>query len=95
MNNNEYKCAVCGTWHGDIISRAHCEIECMEKKAEEERQAELRKKEAEYAKRKEEVDQAFNTAYELREKFVADYGNYTYEWNSHSTNQPSIWRFFV
>jgi N12 class adenine-specific DNA methylase len=95
MNNKEYKCAVCNTWHPDVISRANCEIECMKKKAEEERQAELRKKEAEYGKRKEEVDNAFNVAYELKEKFVADYGCYTYGWNSKNSDQPSIWRFFA
>jgi uncharacterized membrane-anchored protein YhcB (DUF1043 family) len=65
----------------------------MKKKVEEERQAEIRKKEAEYGKRKEEVDNAFNKAYELKEKFVADYGHYTYSWSS-TTEQPSIWRFF-
>ena len=95
MNDREYKCAVCNTWHPDIISRANCEIKCMKKKAEEERQAELRKKEAEYGKRKEEVDNAFNVAYELKEKFVSDYGCYTYGWNSKNSDQPSIWRFFA
>ena len=94
MNDREYKCAVCNTWHPDIISRANCEIECMKKKAEEERQAERRKKEAEYSTRKEEVDKAFDKAYGLKEKFVADYGHYTYGWSSTTTEQPSIWRFF-
>lgn len=95
MKNTEYTCAVCGKMHTDIVSRAKCEIACTEKAAEEERLAALRKKEAEYGKRKEEVDNAFNTAYELKEKFVKDYGNYSYGWSSTSSEQPSIWRFFV
>ena len=95
MNNKTYICAVCGKMHTDIIKRANCEIKCMQKKEEEEKQAELRKKEAEYGKRKEEVDNAFNKAYELKEKFVSDYGHYTYGWSSTTTGQPSIWRFFA
>lgn len=95
MNNKEYICAVCGKIHEDIISRANCEIACMAKKEEEKKQAELRKKEAEYRKRKEEVDSAFNTAYTLREKFVADYGSYKYDWKSNSTDFPSVWSFLI
>ena len=78
MIDREYKCAVCETWHPDIVSRARCEIACTEKKAEEERKAAELKKEAEYAERKAEVDAAFNKAYELKDKFVNDYGRYTY-----------------
>lgn len=93
MNNKAYKCAVCGKMHSDIISRANCEISCTEKQEEEKRLAELRKKEAEYKTRKEEVDNAFKVAYELREKFVADYGNYEFSWGSNRT--PNIWRFLA
>ena len=75
---NEYKCGICGKSHTDVLSRAKCEITCTEKKAEEERKAAKLKKEAEYADRKAEVDAAFNKAYELKDKFVNDYGRYTY-----------------
>lgn len=78
MDNREYKCALCNTWHKDIISRARCEIACTEKKAEEERKAAELKMAAEYEARKNEVDDAFNKAYELKDKFVNDYGRYTY-----------------
>lgn len=78
MTNKEYKCAVCGTWHTDIASRARCEITCTARKVEEERKAAELKKEAEYEPRKNEVDDAFNKAYELKDKFVQDYGRYTY-----------------
>ena len=90
-----YKCGICGKEYDEPVNRAKCEIACTEKKEEEERQAALRKKEAEYGKRKEEVDNAFNTAYVLKEKFVKDYGSYSYGWGLTSTEQPSIWRFFV
>ena len=73
MTNKEYKCAFCGQWHPDIVSRARCELACAEKKAEEERKVAELKKEAEYADRKAEVDEAFNKAYELKDKFVKDY----------------------
>lgn len=78
MSNSEYKCAVCGKMHADIIDRANCEITCTAKKVEKERMAAERKKEAEYATRKNEVDEAFNAAYALKDKFVKDYGRYTY-----------------
>ena len=90
-----YKCGVCGKEHENVLDRAQCEITCTEKKAEEEKLAALRKKEAEYSKRKEEVDNAFNVAYELRSKFIADYGSYKYSWSYNNAEQPSIWRFFV
>lgn len=78
MDNREYKCAVCGTWHKDIIGRAKCEITCTERKAEEERKAAESKRAAEREARKQEVDDAFNKAYELKDKFVENYGRYTY-----------------
>ncbi len=84
--NKKYECAVCGMRHPDVISRAKCELACTEKKAEEERKAAELKKEAEYADRKAEVDEAFNKAYELKDKFVKDYGRYTY---NRTTNDSS------
>ena len=73
-----YKCGICGEVYDDVLSRARCEIACTKKKAEEERKAAKLKKEAEYVDRKSEVDAAFNHAYELKDKFVKDYGRYTY-----------------
>ena len=84
MMNREYICAVCGTWHKDVVSRAKCEIACSEKKAEEERKEAELKKAAEYEARKIEVDTAFNKAYELKDKFVKDYGRYTYNKTTNS-----------
>lgn len=86
MDNNEnnvyckpaYKCGICGKEHGDVLSRARCEIACTKKKEEEERKAAELKKAAEYDARKKEVDAAFDHAYELREKFLKDYDSYSY-----------------
>ena len=79
MTEREYKCAVCETWHPDIISRAKCEIACMEKKAEEERKAVEAKKAAEQKMRKEAVDEAIQNAAKLQREYVKDYGYYEYE----------------
>ena len=75
---NEYRCGVCGKAHADIYNRAKCEIECTEKRAEEERKAAELKKAAEYETRKAEVDAAFDLAYDLKSKLIKDYGSYTY-----------------
>ena len=94
MDKKEYICAVCGKMHTDVVSRANCEIACMEKKAEEERKAAEAKKKAEYADRKAEVDAAFDHAYELRDKFLKDYDSYTYSKtisNSRNLYFPFSW----
>ena len=81
MNKKElaFECAICGTWHNNILDRAKCEIACTEKKAEEERKAAEAKKAAEYDARVEEVNMAFEKAYELRDKLVEDYGEFKYK----------------
>ena len=90
-----YKCEICGSEHEYLIDRAKCELACGEKMEAEARKAAELKKEAEYAERKAEVDSAFNAAYELKEKFVKDYGFYTYSWKSNISMDPSIWRLFL
>lgn len=79
MDNREYKCAVCNTWHKDIASRARCEIACTEKKVEEERKVAEAKKVAEKKLRKEAVDDAIKRAAKLQSDYVKDYGHYEYE----------------
>ena len=73
-----FQCAICDTWHNNILDRAKCEIACTEKKAEEARKAAEAKKAAEYESRIEEVNMAFDKAYELRDKLVEDYGEFKY-----------------
>ena len=96
MNKHVYQCGFCGSEHDLPVERAKCELACAEKKEAEERKAAERKKKAEYAERKAEVDVAFNTAYELRDKFIEDYGNYTHSWvYKGDGNMPGMWRFFM
>jgi hypothetical protein len=78
-NVTYYKCAVCGSTYGSIANRAVCERACLKKKEEDERKAAEAKKAAEYEARVEEVNQAFEKAYELRDKLVEDYGEYHYQ----------------
>ena len=73
-----YKCAICGEVYDSIAQRMNCEQTCLKRQEEEERKAAEAKKAAEYEARVEEVKIAFNKAYELRDKFVADYGEYHY-----------------
>ena len=72
----KYKCAVCGEVYDSIAQRMNCEQACLKKQEEEERKAAEAKKKEEYNARVCEVDAAFQKAYELRDKFVADYGEY-------------------
>lgn len=96
MNKHVYKCGICGSEHELPVERAKCELACAEKQEEEARKAAELKKEAEYADRKAEVDNAFIAAHELRDKFVQDYGSYTYSWRSNNgTYLPGMWRMFM
>lgn len=73
-----YACALCGTFYDSIAERSNCEQACLKKKEEEDRKAAEAKKVAEYEARVEEVNMAFEKAYELRDKLVEDYGEYHY-----------------
>lgn len=73
-----YKCAVCGEVYNSIAQRMNCEQICLKKQEEEERKAAEAKKAAEYAARVDEVNMAFEKAYELRDKLVEDYDEYKY-----------------
>lgn len=74
-----YKCAVCGEVYDSIAQRMNCEQACLKKQEEEERKAAEAKKAAEYEARVEEVNMAFEKAYALKNKLVADYGKYQYQ----------------
>lgn len=78
-----YKCAVCGEVYDSIAQRMQCEQTCLKRQEEEERKAAEAKRAAEYETRVKEVNMAFDKAYELRDKLVADYGEYHY---SHKLN---------
>ena len=74
-----YKCAICGEVYDSIAQRMNCEQACLKKQEEEARKAAEAKKAAEYEARIEEVNMAFKKAYELRDKFVEDYGEFKYK----------------
>lgn len=74
-----YACALCGTFYESIADRSKCEQAYLKKQEEEERKAAETKKAAEYEARVEEVNMAFKKAYELRDKLMADYGEYYYK----------------
>ena len=89
MDNNMYakpmyKCAVCGEIYDSIAQRMNCEQTCLKNKEEEERKAAEAKKAAEYDIRVAEVKAAFDKAYDLRDKFVYDYGKFHYNRRSNS-----------
>ena len=78
MEERVYTCAICGKGHTSVAQRMNCEQACLKKKEEEDRKAAEAKKAAEYEARVEEVNMAFEKAYELRDKLVEDYGEYHY-----------------
>ena len=74
----QYRCAICNTPYDEIEDRMKCEQKCL-KKQEEERKK--RKQEAMKAKKDErykEVIDAINKAENLYEKYLDDYGAFTY-----------------
>ena len=86
--NYTYKCGICHTEHDSIKKRMECESACYAKYQEEEKKKLAAAKEAEKNARKIEVDKAFEHAYKLKNKFVEDYGTYTY--TNTRTNNPFI-----
>lgn len=97
MDYQEYKCAVCGTWHKDITSRAKCEIACTKKIAEEERKAAEAKKIEEQKTRKKAVDEAIKAAAKLQRDYINDYGHYEYDGELiENVFLPSkLWSYFL
>ena len=74
----KYKCAVCGGVYDSIAQRMNCEQMCLKKVEEEKRKAAEEKKMAEYDARLKEVNNAFKKAYDLKNKFDADYADLKY-----------------
>jgi rubredoxin len=74
----QYKCAICGKIYDNVQGRMNCEMECLKKQKEEERAAAEAKKKAEKDSRYNEVNAALDNAYALVNKYVEDYGSFTY-----------------
>lgn len=73
-----YKCGICGKEHESIKSRAKCELDCLQKKEQEERLAEEKRKKEEKENRKKEVDLALEKFLALKNDYCKDYGTYAY-----------------
>lgn len=90
-----FKCGICGKEYENVTDRAKCELNCYQKQQEEIKKAAEEKKKAEQAARKKEVDEAFDKATELRNVYLRDYGEYSYEYKNIHNNLNDDERFFV
>lgn len=78
MNETIYTCAICGTEHNSILSRAKCEIECANRVEEEAKKAALAKKNAEKEADYAEASAALDNALTLVNKCVEKHGVFKY-----------------
>ena len=81
-----FKCSICDKEYEDVMDRARCELTCGKKMQEDIKKAqEAKNKEIRLAEEAK-VDEAFATAYKLRNEFVKKYGAYAYVHKAHVTN---------
>lgn len=73
-----YTCALCGKSYNSVIERAKCEQKCYAKQQEEEKKAAEAKKKEEQKARHDEVTKAIDGACALLNRYVKDYGHYSY-----------------
>ena len=73
-----YTCALCGKSYDSIIERAKCEQKCYAKQQEEEKKVAEAKKKEEQKARHDEVTKAIDGACALLNRYVKDYGHYSY-----------------
>jgi hypothetical protein len=92
-----YKCGLCGAEYQSVHERMRCEMKCIKKQEEEERNVAEAKKAAEQKLRKEAVDEAIKRAAKLQNDYVKDYGHYEYEGEIvPNVFWPSkIWHYFI
>lgn len=89
--NRMYNCALCGKYYFNIIDRITCEQKCYAKQQEEEKKAVEAKKKAEKDTRVAEVTQAIEHAAELLNKYINDYGSYTYDGKKLNDTSDYFW----
>ena len=87
---NEYKCAICGKSHLDIVNRAKCEIACAEKLEEEEKKAAKAKKEAEKSADFKAASAALDNAFALVNQCIEKHGSFTYNGNIKDLNLANM-----
>ena len=90
-----YTCGVCGKLHKDISARAECELACLKRIEQEQKEAAAKKKAAEKDARFAEVTSAIDNAYELLNKCIKDYGEYTYTGNLSAFDMDVLRKFKV
>lgn len=76
-----YKCGICGKEFSSVQERMNCEMTCIAKQKEEEKKAAEAKKRAEKDARQHEIDAALDNAFALINKYIEDYGSFTYNGN--------------
>lgn len=89
-NNVIYKCGICGREYDDIRERISCETACLKRQDEEKKRAEETKKKAEKDARNKEVTEALDNAYKLLNKYIEDYGHYSYSGNLKDLNLANM-----
>lgn len=86
-----YKCEICGKEWQSIAERAKCETACAKRLQDEAKKAEEAKKQAEKNSRKDEVTQAIEHAAELLNKYINDYGSYSYDGKKLKDTSEFFW----
>ena len=74
-----YTCALCGNSYNSVIERAKCEQKCYAKQEEEAKKAAEAKKKEEQKARHDEVTKAIDGTCALLNRYVKDYGHYSYD----------------
>ena len=86
-----YKCGICGKEYPSIAERMKCEQACLRKQEEDAKKAAEAKKNAEKNTRKDEVTQAIEYASELLNKYISDYGAYSYDGKKLNDTSDYFW----
>lgn len=73
-----FKCGICGKEYSNVQDRANCELNCYKKQQEEKKKAAEAKKKEEQKARHDEVTKAIDGACALMNRYVKDYGHYSY-----------------
>lgn len=86
-----YKCGICGKEYPSIAERMKCEAACLKQQEEEAKKAAETKKKAEKDARTAEVTQAIEHASDLLNKYINDFGAYSYDGKSLKDTSDFFW----
>lgn len=85
-----YTCPYCKEEYSEPVDLAHCILRCEEKKKREEEEVKRAKLKAEKDARYKEIVDAYENFEELRDKYVDDYGSFTFKTGN---GAGSVWRW--